>query len=129
MTEEKGGTYFVGLEEPDELRRCLLESARDVVDILKRFERFKSVRGQKVKEIEKLKSDMREISKLVAKFRAELPKTKIRVKLPIHEKIAKERKPGEKKAEKIVVKKREATELDKLESELNAIEGKLKSLG
>ena len=126
VAEEKKGIYFVGLEEPDELRRYLLESARDAVDILKKFERFKSVRSEKIREIEKLKSDMREISKLVAKLRSELPKTKLRVKLRAHEKVVE--KKTVKKEEKIT-KKKEMTELDKLESELSAIEGKLKSLG
>ena len=127
VAEEKDDVYFVGLEEPDELRRYLLESARDVVDILKRAERFKSARSEKAKEIEKLKADMNEISKLIGKLRAELPKTKIRVKLHAHEKVIKEIKSGEKKPEK-AIKKKEMTELDKLESELNAIEGKLKSI-
>ena len=127
MAEEKEGIYFVGLEEPDEMRRYLLESARDAVDILKKFERLKSVRSEKIREIEKLKSDMREISKLVAKLRSELPKTKLRVKLRAHEKVVE--KKVVKKKENTVTKKKEMTELDKLESELNAIEGKLKSLG
>ena len=126
MAEEKGDVYFVGLEKPNELRRTLLESTRDVVDVMKRFERFKSVREQKIKEIERLKSDIREISKLISKLRAELPKTKLRVKLPKREEVPEKKKVVKKEVKK--PKKKEMTELDKLESELSAIEGKLKGL-
>jgi len=126
VAEEKGDVYFVGLEKPNELRRTLLESTRDVVDVMKRFERFKSVREQKIKEIERLKSDIREISKLISKLRAELPKTKLRVKLPKREEVPEKKKVVKKEVKK--PKKKEMTELDKLESELSAIEGKLKGL-
>lgn len=126
MAEEKGEVYFVGLESPNELRRTLLESTRDAVDVMKRFERFKSVRAEKAKEIERLKSNIREISKLISKLRSELPKTKLRVTLPKREKVPE--KTVVKKKEVNKPKKKEMTELDKLESELSAIEGKLKGL-
>ena len=67
MVKEKEDVYFVRLEEPSELRRTILESTRDIVDALKKFEEFKSVRDEKIKEIEKLRSDMRGISRLIAK--------------------------------------------------------------
>jgi len=125
MVKEKEDAYFVGLEEPNELRRTILESTRDIVDVLKKFEEFKSVRDEKTKEIEKLRSDMRGISRLIVKLKAELPKTKLRMKLYKHEKVVKRKVlTGEKK-----VKKKELTELDKLESELGEIEGKLKNIG
>ncbi len=129
IKKEKENIYFVGLEEPSRLRKSLLESTRDVVDILKKFEGFKSIRNQKTNEIEKLKSDLREISKLIVKLKSELPKTKISAKVHGDTKLFKRKQVAEKEGGKEIVKKVEMTELDKLDAELSAIENKLKSLG
>ncbi len=135
--------FFVGIRDPVEVRRNLLESTRDVVQTLQRFERFKQVRDEKQQEVAGLREQVKEINRLVNKLKSSLPKTKLRIKL--HEEAAvaeKKRKEleekkaaGKKKEEKQIVKKeeqlpakRELTEIEKLERELGEIEGRLSNL-
>jgi len=66
--------FFVGIKDPIEVRRNLLESTRDIVQTLQRFERFKQVREEKQQEVVRLREQVREISKLVNKLKSLLPK-------------------------------------------------------
>ncbi|MBS3126253.1 hypothetical protein J4453_02310 [Candidatus Woesearchaeota archaeon] len=137
MAEPKeDSVFFVGLKYPVELRRTILEMLKDVVDDLHKFEKFKESREAKVRETENLKTAMKEIDKLMAKLKNALPKTNIRVRLHDHERLARKREEEKKRALDKGKKKeareetrKESTQLERLESELDAIESKLKDLG
>ena len=133
--QEKEELFFIGLKDPVELRRTLLESAKDVIEGLQRYEKFKSIRKEKIRQVENLRSTVREINKLVAKLKSELPQTSLKPEelkeKPKEEKKAKKAKKEAKEAPKKEPKKeprKELTELEKLESELDAIESKLGSI-
>lgn len=138
--ENKEEVFFVGMKDPIEIRRSLLESSKEMVQYLQRAERFKKVRAEKAEEIAKLKATIREIHSLVRKLKAKLPKTKIRAKLHSHEKKYEKEAVTEKLAEEIIVKKpvkatapkvekkKSETELEKLEKELGEIESRLTRL-
>jgi len=131
--EREDEVFFVGIRDPVEVRKTLLENTRDVVQILQRFERFKQVREEKAQEVLILKNDIKELNRLVNKLKSSLPKTKIRIKLQQEEAAAKKQKPVEekKKVEKkqeVPVKKKELSDLEKLERELGDIEGRLSKL-
>jgi uncharacterized protein YfkK (UPF0435 family) len=119
---EKKEIFYVGLKDPTEVRRNLLEASRDIVVFLKTYENFKRVRVQKIQEIEKLKLSIQEVTRILNKLRRELPKTRLREK---PEEVIK--KGGKRK----IMVPRKATaenEIERLESELSAIESKLKLL-
>ena len=147
MKEIKGQEeiFFARVKEPSEIKRSLLESLKDIVENLHRFEKFKSIRQEKVRSIDKLRADIKELIKLNSSLKVAFPETKLRV--AIEEKKVEEKKERpkhhvhHKKAKKKFLKKkaereigermersRPATELEKLESELNAIESRLSSL-
>ena len=119
---EQEGLLFVGVKEPVELRRTLLESTKEVIECLQKFEKFKSLRGEKLRQIEQLKNDVKEINKLVAKLKSELPKVSLKLE---EEKPKADKKVKGIKKEIKVKKKKELDELEKLESELDLIEEKL----
>ena len=136
--KEQEEVFFARVKEPSEIKRSLLESLKDIVENLHRFEKFKSVRHEKLRNIEKLRADVKELIKLSSSLKMAFPETKLRVAL--EEKRVKEKKRQHKSKKKIAkrsVKKgskekterpKPVSELEKLESELNAIESRLSSL-
>jgi chromosome segregation ATPase len=131
MTEEE--TYYVGVKNPVEVRKTVLEASKELVEALHRYEKFKEIRDEKNTEIAKLKSSVKEINKLVGKLKSALPKSKISVsKKKKPEQKQKDKTSTSKKKNKEEIKevpKKKLTEIDKLESELEDIESKLNSLG
>lgn len=141
--------FFVGVEDPIELRRSILESSKDLLQYLQRFEKFKEVRMEKQEQLLKLSAVGEEIRKLVRKLKAELPKTRIRARLHKHEEAMKKKAAAEKRKKKAKVAKKAKkkvkkapprpkpavkpaapapkpmTDLEKLEAELGAIESRL----
>ena len=139
----KDEIFFVGLKDRIEIRRSLLESAKEAIQYMQRFERFKKVRDEKEDEVKKLKEIVHEIHSLVRKVKARLPKTKLRAKLHKHEeeinkidiinieqssKKGKEATKQEPNIEEPVKKTKAKSEIEKLESELSEIEGRLTNL-
>ena len=119
----KAQDFFVNIESPSELRRPILESSREVIHLMQDFESLKSIRTEKSETMEKLDNVMKEISVLVTKLKAELPK------VPASKKKTTLKKTSVRK--KTVVKKVESkpkSDLDKLEAELNDVEKQLAEL-
>jgi len=121
--EEEKEIFYVGIKDPRELRRALLESTKDVVVFLKTYDNLKSLRLRKFEETAKLRLILEELSRLVAKLQRELPKTRLRLK-PEELPKGKAKSAKQKKAVRVP-----ASEVKKLEMELQDIEEKLKSLG
>ena len=125
---------FVKLKNPVELRRGVLETARDVIELLQRYEKFKNIKEERTQRTNELATTIREINKLFNKMKSKLPKTQIRIegeqeKVP--EKV--EKQPiAKKRARSIKVQAapmlRPLTELDKLEAELKDIESKIEKI-
>jgi chromosome segregation ATPase len=123
--------FYVGVRDPVEVRRSVLESYREAVHFLQRFEKLKAIREEKSQVVQRLRLDMKELKSLTNKLRRSLPKTKLRIKLHKEhveeEKVEEEKKHKKKHVAKKTVKK-PVSDLERLESELNEIEGKLDSI-
>jgi len=137
---DKEEIFYVGIRDPIEIRRSLLESSKDMVHSLQRFERFKSVRKEKHESIQELKELMGHIKKLVTQLKSVLPENDLRVELGKEkqkytakksqvttQKVKKEKAPKVKEVKERITPK-EMSELEKLEAELSAIEGKLSEI-
>ncbi len=109
--------FYVGIKNPIDVRKNLLESSKYIIKNLQRHERFKAIRGEKIGQIMKLKEIMYDVGKLNARLKAELPKTELRAK-----ETAKEYKTS------IPGKVKKASEIEMLEKELDFIESKLKDI-
>jgi len=123
---EKEKMFYVGIKEPIDLRRNLLEYSKMVVKSLQKYEKFKDLRREKIEHILKLKSAIREIKKLNNDLLLKLPETKIKFERKERKKIPK----GKKEIEEELSKKEiiKMNELEKLEAELSSIEAKLNTL-
>ncbi len=151
--KEKQDIFYVGVTDPIEIRRSILESSKEMVQYLQRYEKFKKVRQEKAEGIAKLRETVRELHSLVRKLKASMPKTELRAKLHKHEEELKAlenlkekqiRKAEKEEASKLVKKAKKAkkekeaapaeqprpalSELEKLEAELGEIEGRLTKL-
>lgn len=109
--------YFVQIRDSVDIRRSILGSSKQIIQILQRYERIKVLRVKKLERISQLRILNKEINLLVSKLKNALPAAKLRVK------IEKEETRGE---------SRQTTrkdDLGNLEADLRMIEDKIKRLG
>lgn len=119
---KKEEVVFVSVNSSSKLRRNILESSKEVIECLKKYEDLKVIRKEKMQNIMKFKQDVREVLNLISQLRSALPKMDIKVK---EEKaVVKEEKVVEE-----VKKPIPTTEIEKLQYDLDDIESKLNSLG
>lgn len=147
--------FYVGLKEDKELKRNVLESMKDILQTLQKFEDFRKVRLEKKRATSDLKRVIKELSTLINKYKVSLPNSNLNTKLSkedinIEEEIIKIGKKKEEETEKEVKskerdyqqenqddsekeekpkqKKVEKSHIDKLESELCDIESQLDNI-
>ena len=131
MVEEKKDedVFYVGVKSPDDFRKDLLEGTKSVIHLLQRYERFKKVRIEKIEETLKLREVISELMLLNKKLKASLPQTKLRnlpkINLPEFEEPRKVKAKDTLQKMKVEQAVRSRSDLEKLEEELNFIEGKL----
>ncbi len=116
--------FFVRLNQPVEMRKELLKSSRSIIQCLQRYENLNSLRALKLKEVSALKSQTREIARLLGVIKKDFPVfTAIKKKTVAAQ--TKEKKPGQKKE---AVKENKSKEVNELEGQLKDIEKKLSAL-
>src|SRR3989344_1006476 len=120
MAKEGEEVFFVGLQSPEDLRRDLLESTKDVITVLRTYENFKKNRVDKAQHVLRLKETIKELDVLFAKLKRVLPKTRLREKAKSVSTKSKDEMELEKKNSK-----KPASEIEMLEIELADIEHKL----
>ncbi len=126
MKKENKDIFFVELQEPDEVRRNILESLKDIVETLQKFEKFKELRKKKIDGMNKLGGIIREANRLVANLKNSLPKTELKAAEVISKSLEEKKIDAKKMVGK--VEKGSLTELQRLEAALKDIEEKLQSL-
>lgn len=130
--------FYVEVHRPIDFRRSLLEASRDLLRALQKFEDLKKVRADKMKEIAKLKSIVRDINSILNQAKNHVPALNIKIpEPPKHEKKAKESKEEKRptahahhrKKKDAKMQYKTSREVTDLEKQLKEIEGKLGSLG
>ncbi len=122
---DENNNFFVGIENPMEMRRQVLESSKKLVEVLKKFESFREKREQKLLLMEKLKRTLSEINRMNAKLRAAMPKTNLRVP---HQLLGIPERPKAGPSKAAEKEELPAGEMERLEMELQDIESKLGKL-
>ena len=126
--EQDNEIFFVQVKEPVEVRKDILESLKEILELLHRFEKFKQERHKKLERIQHLRKLVRDSNKLIGNLKLKLPQINLKG-IAARDSPKPVKKAQKKKGEKEVQKERpkNKTELEKLEGELSAIESKLKS--
>jgi len=75
--------FYVGVRDPIDVRRSLLESARETIHFMKRYEKLQSVRTEKIQMLLKLDTEVKELRALMVKLRKMFPTAKMHTTLPI----------------------------------------------
>ena len=113
--------FFVGIYEPIDVRRNLLESSKELIKCLQTYERLEKIRNEKLKYYKEMKRVSAELDLLVNKLKQKLPNTGIRkMHKTEHKKIVVE--------ELIKPDKKFKSDMQKLQEQLEEIENQLKSL-
>ena len=116
--EKKENDFFVNLEQPELVRKSLLECSKETIKLLRQMKGIRTIRIEKQATTTKLDDTMKEITKLNNKLKTLLPKTTVRIS-------------GNKLDKKIPIPKKEQHEkkVQDLDKKLNYIENRLKDLG
>ncbi len=118
MTKEnQKEVFYVGLNDSKEVRKNVLESTRDLIQIIKDQDNLKQMRVQKAVLIEELKNQMAQIDNLMIKLKRALPSSR--------EKEQTTPSISDKKKLSLLSVPRKIKDIDKLEAELADIEAKL----
>ncbi|NQU98125.1 hypothetical protein HQ533_01545 [Candidatus Woesearchaeota archaeon] len=127
--------FFRRIENPNDIRRRVLESSKEIIQNLKSYQKILKIREQKSEKIKELKLRLKEINIFLDKLKDEFPTeliSKFEEEKKKKEKPSRKKKgqKGKKTSKKQAVKKKiiEPSELTKLESALSSIESKLKTL-
>ena len=112
-------TYYVNVREPIETRKRLLETSRNVVVALQKYEIYKLKRTKKENFVDQLRNNFKEINTLIMQLKKELPTIKIKRRTSPVTNI---------KTKKKVAVKKGKRELEDLHKELKDIESKLSIL-
>ena len=147
--------FYVGIREPAEVHRTILECARDSIHLLQQHEKVKAIREEKIQTVVKLDMEVKQLRALVNKLKVHFPVTKFHVSIPNHHhapalkcavcehtfgsqkklsqhvathkvKKVKKEEPKEAPPKKRV---KVGSDLEQLEKELSDIEGKLGGMG
>ncbi|MAH33356.1 hypothetical protein CL615_03110 [archaeon] len=124
MAKESKDMFFVEVRDPNEVRRNILESMKGIIESLQRFEKFKVMRKDKIDKINGLRKTVKELNKLTSNLKGSLPESNLRLRAS----KSPEKKKTSKDKHKAEGKKESETEIQKLESQLSQIEGKLTGL-
>lgn len=122
---------YIGLENPTEVRKGLLEASKEMIKILQTNETLREKREQKNQLKAELQETIKDIAHLMAQLRTELPRVKLSslpkqtaIPKPALQKETKQTEPAPKPRPKPI----HLTEAQRLEKELKEIEAKLNGL-
>ncbi len=125
----KSDFFYIGIENPGNVRKGILEASKELIQILQRYEKLKAIRAEKYAQTARLKAIYDDVIAMLSDVKAELPAMDVKV-LPKH--------PEKKYSKGILIAspaiqdkpviKKSMTGIEKLEQELNEIEEKLKAI-
>jgi len=79
--------FFVGIYDPLDVRRNLLESSKEIVKSLQSHDTLARIRKDKLRYYEEMRNIMDELTFLTTKLKEKLPQSHLREKVPIGVKI------------------------------------------
>lgn len=122
---------FVGIRDPNDIRKSLLESSKSIIECLQKYEKLRFIREEKEKEVHRFKTIVSEIDSSMNKLKSLLPKTTLEpISEEDEEKALKEQEAQLHMIEEVRVKtieKEKDREEKFLDEEIKAIKRKAKT--
>lgn len=118
--EADNEVIFVHVASNEGIRKDILEVLKSLLLFSQSYEKLKLIRHRKTEQVSKMRLIMKDINRLLNEIRQKLPQADIR--LP----SVKQEMPARAESS---APKRNVSEFDKLNSELRAVEEKLRRLG
>ena len=119
---DENHNFFVGIYDPVDVRRNLLESSREIVSSLQSYDKLHAIRLQKLKLYQDMKKAKEELDMLISRLTVSLPKSYLR-KAQEHSSLQPRQVYNTTEAR--TRESRFISELDMLEEQLRAIERQL----
>ena len=131
---KKQNVFYVGIKNNVDIRRNLLEASKDLVELMRGYEKIAELKEKRIEKTKQLKGFSRDIAKLCGQLKLALPSI---------EETEKASEKTQLRSAKIIPEQREVTrqklnadrqsrktfsEVKKLEKELMDIENKLKRI-
>lgn len=127
--------FYVGVKNPVELRRNVLEASKDVLELMRRYEHIMELKERRLQRMNQLKDISRDITKLCSRLKLALPSVdSVAKESEKHIRLTgKQMRPEQKEVMKLREKdtfaqSKTVSEVKKLERELMDIESKLKKI-
>ena len=70
--------FFVGIYDPLDIRRNILESSKELIKSLEAYERLEKIRESKLRYFAQMRKTMKELELLASKLKERMPKSNIR---------------------------------------------------
>ncbi|MFH0875578.1 MAG: hypothetical protein V1859_06575 [archaeon] len=121
MDEAEKQGFFVGINNPLDVRRNTLECSREMIQVLQLYTKVAKLREDKIKRTQQLKTVVRELDLLFTRLRSTLPKTHLRAKNVEEPNKSKLKMKGK-------VSLKELSELERLEEQLREVEQEITRL-
>ncbi len=74
MKKQDENLLFVALREPSSIRRDVLVSTKDVLDVLRRYEEYRAISAEKQRALEELRQVVGSLQSLNKRLRSKMPK-------------------------------------------------------
>jgi len=74
MADKENDMLFVGIRDHIDIRKNMLESSKNVIGCLQRYEKLRITREDKEKEVQKLRLSIKEIEEAIIRLKNTLPK-------------------------------------------------------
>ena len=110
--------FFIKINDPTEIRKYILESSKEILKCMHKYEDIESIRRKKLTYLMQLRQLMKETTVLMTKFRTKLPR----------EKLARLPKRFDQTMKQEFVRAPSSTEIEDLSREISHIEEKLSKL-
>ena len=139
LKKGKDDFFFVEIKNRTELKRNILEAMKMTIQVLHGYEKYKHIKHYREEISARLSEQLRDINKLTNLIKSKMPAANIRVK-DVKKEKRHEKDDKNKRIEKTVgvmpnkpksmdISGKPSSELENLESELKAIEDRLRNLG
>jgi hypothetical protein len=129
MEKKYSEGFFVGIYDPLDIRRNILESSKELIKSLEAYERLEKIRESKLRHFAQMRKTMKELELLSSKLKERMPKSNVRKTIGPVSPISSPQYSQSIKKQMPIGAGSFSSELSNLEQELRNVEKELSKIG